>query len=304
MKRPANRLSSLAGIVDRSTGRTVELKHPNCLPTTVPQPVDLKGADCLVQFKEVTFHFGDKMIFDHLNFEIRSGECVVLLGPSGIGKSTLLRLLLSTLRPDSGTILFRGVDIAHLTRVELNQLRTRIGMVFQSSALISSLSVFENLALSLRELTKRSEREIRAIVEEKLQFVGLADAKDLMPSELSGGMKKRIAVARSLVMNPDLILFDEPTTGLDPIAAEHVSDLIANLNRNAAVTILVVTHDLHNAFHVATRIAVLDRGKIVEDGPPEAIRQSHNSVIERFMEAASDENFPAPKTQGQALQNT
>jgi phospholipid/cholesterol/gamma-HCH transport system ATP-binding protein len=282
-------LTSLAMIADRSTNRTTKFMHPGeSLPATAPEPANPKDAYRLVQFKGVTFHFGDKLIFDNLDFEIRSGECLVLLGPSGIGKSTLLRLLLSTLRPDSGTILFRGADIAHLTKNELNQLRTRIGMVFQSSALISSLSVFENLALSLRELTNKSEQEIRAIVEEKLQFVDLADAKDLMPSELSGGMKKRIAVARSLVMNPDLILFDEPTTGLDPIVAQQVSDLIVNLNRNAAVTILIVTHDLHNAFHVATRIAVLDRGRIVADGPPEAIRQSHNSVVERFMAAGLD----------------
>jgi phospholipid/cholesterol/gamma-HCH transport system ATP-binding protein len=279
--------SSVALFTDRPSKGTVPLRNlRECVSTSASEQTDPSSADCLVQFEGVTFHFGDKMIFDNLNFEIRSGECLVLLGPSGIGKSTLLRLLLSTLRPDSGTILFQGTDIAHLTRIELNQLRTRIGMVFQSSALISSLSVFENLALSLRELTNKSEQEIRAIVEEKLQFVDLADAKDLVPSELSGGMKKRIAVARSLVMNPDLILFDEPTTGLDPIVAQQVSDLIVNLNRNAAVTILIVTHDLHNAFHVATRIAVLDQGRIVEQGPPEAIRNSHNSVVERFMAAA------------------
>jgi phospholipid/cholesterol/gamma-HCH transport system ATP-binding protein len=234
----------------------------------------------------VNFHFGDKMIFSNLNFEIRSGECLVLIGPSGIDKSTLLRLLLRTLQPESGTILFDGVDIVHLTRDELNRLRTRIGMVFQSSALISSLSVFENLAISLRELTNKNEHEISAIVEEKLRFVDLEDAKNLMPSELSGGMKKRIAVARSLVLNPDLILFDEPTTGLDPIVAQQVSELIVNLNRKAGTTILVVTHDLHNAFRVATRIAVLDEGRIVEDGPPEVIRQSRNSVVVRFMAAA------------------
>jgi phospholipid/cholesterol/gamma-HCH transport system ATP-binding protein len=284
-----NRQNSVVLLADRLGGKPIPLRNlGECLSTAVSDPQDQTSADCLVQFKGVSFHFGEKMIFDQLDFEIRSGECLVLLGPSGIGKSTLLRLLLRTLLPDSGTILFRGADIAHLSRVQLNQLRTRIGMVFQSSALISSLNVFENLALSLRELTNKSEREIRMIVEQKLEFVDLADAKDLMPSELSGGMKKRIAVARSLVMNPDLILFDEPTTGLDPIVAQQVTDLIINLNRNAGVTILVVTHDLHNAFRVATRIAVLDQGRIVEDGPPEAIKKSGNSVVTQFMAAASD----------------
>jgi ABC-type transport system involved in resistance to organic solvents, ATPase component len=228
------------------------------------------------------------MVFHNLDFEIRSGECLVLLGPSGIGKSTLLRLLLGTLQPESGTILFDGADIALLTREQLNRLRARIGMVFQSSALISSLSVFENLALSLRELAKMSEWEIAAVVEEKLRFVDLEAAKDLMPSELSGGMKKRIAIARSLVMKPDLILFDEPTTGLDPIVSQQVCELIVNLNRKTATTILIVTHDLHNAFRVATRMAVLDEGRIVAEGPPVAIRQSRNPVMLQFMAAALD----------------
>ena len=282
-----SRPSSLGASANRPIRKTIPFSDiRECLPTMGLESADPRAANCLVQFKGVNFHFGDKMVFNNLDFEIRSGECLVLIGPSGIGKSTLLRLLLRTLQPESGTILFDGLDIVHLTRDQLNRLRTRIGMVFQSSALISSLSVFENLAISLRELTNKNEREITAIVEEKLRFVDLADAQDLMPSELSGGMKKRIAVARSLVMSPDLILFDEPTTGLDPIVAQQVNELIVNLNRQAGTTILVVTHDLHNAFRVATRIAVLDEGRIVEDGPPEVIRRSRNSVIGRFMAAA------------------
>jgi len=244
----------------------------------------------LVELKGVTLHFGDKTIFDDLNLAIRPGECLVLLGPSGIGKSTLLRLLLETLRPERGSIYFDGVEITHLSREQLNRIRTRIGMVFQSSALISSLSVSENLALALRELTKKGEKEIAAIVEEKLHFVGLEKAKDLMPSQLSGGMKKRIAVARALVLNPELILFDEPTTGLDPVAAYHVTELITHLNQTAAVTILVVTHDLHSAFRVATRIAILDQGRIVVEGSPDAIKQSRNPVLTQFLAPGSEAN--------------
>jgi phospholipid/cholesterol/gamma-HCH transport system ATP-binding protein len=193
--------------------------------------VNEKGSGCLVEIKGVTLHFGHKMIFDDLSLEIRRGECLVLLGPSGIGKSTLLRLLIETLSPERGSIVFQGADITHLSRAQLNRIRMRIGMVFQSSALVSSMCVSENLALPLRELTKKAEPEIATIVEEKLHFVGLENAKDLMPAQLSGGMKKRIAVARALVLNPDLILFDEPTTGLDPVAARQISGLIVHLNR-------------------------------------------------------------------------
>ncbi|MGA8480120.1 MAG: ATP-binding cassette domain-containing protein [Chthoniobacterales bacterium] len=225
----------------------------------------------LVEIRSLTLHFGQKMIFDNFDLQIGCGECLVLLGPSGIGKSTLLRLLLGTLRPESGTILFDGKDVTSVSGEKLNRVRTRIGMVFQSSALISSLTVFENLALPLRELAVKTEKEIQAIVEEKLHFVDLEPAKYLMPSELSGGMKKRVAVARSLVLDPDLILFDEPTTGLDPIVAHNVNELIRNLNRLAAVTTLFVTHDLHTEFYLANRIAMLNQGKIVELGSPGAI---------------------------------
>ena len=263
-----------------------------------PVCANQKRSNCLVEFKDVTLHFGDKVIFDDLNLAIRSGECLVLLGPSGIGKSTLLRLLLETLRPECGSIYFDGIELTHLAREQLNQIRTRIGMVFQSSALISSLPVSENLALPLRELTRKGEKEIEAIIEEKLHFVGLEKAKDLMPSQLSGGMKKRIAVARALVLNPDLILFDEPTTGLDPVAAYHISELIAHLNRTAAVTILVVTHDLHSAFRIATRIAILDQGRIVEEGSPEAIKASRNPVVTQFLAPDSEDGSREIPTRG------
>jgi phospholipid/cholesterol/gamma-HCH transport system ATP-binding protein len=274
-------------VIDQSTARPeVSPSEPlRSNPKEQPSPSSERSR-FLVEIKNLTLHFGRKMVFDQFDLQIRRGECLALLGPSGIGKSTLLRLLLRTLRPESGTILFDGTDIISLSGDRLNHLRARIGMVFQSSALISSLSVFENLALPLRELSAKTEKEIEAIVEEKLHFVDLEPAKYLMPSELSGGMKKRVAVARSLVLDPDLILFDEPTTGLDPIVSHHVSELILNLIRRAAVTVLVVTHDLHTAFHVASRIAMLNEGKIIELGTPSEIRKSRNPVVVEFLTAA------------------
>ena len=259
---------------------------PGCSIREEQRSVLAKPDRYLVEIRNLTHHFGQKMVFDDFDLQIRYGECLVLLGPSGIGKSTLLRLLLGTLQAESGTILFDGKDITSLSGEKLNRLRARIGMVFQSCALISSLTVFDNLALPLRELAEKREEEIQAIVEEKLHFVDLEQAKYLMPSELSGGMKKRVAVARSLVLDPDLILFDEPTTGLDPIVAHSVNELILNLNRRATVTTLVVTHDLHTAFYVASRIAMLNAGKIVELGSRAEIRKSRNPVVIQFLTAA------------------
>ena len=192
-----------------------------------------KGSGCLVEIKGVTLHFGAKMISMISVWRSGAVNALCFLG-LGLGKSTLLRLLIKTLNPERGSILFHGADITHLPRAQLNRIRMRIGMVFQSSALVSSMCVSENLALPLRELTTKTEREIATIVEEKLHFVGLENAKDLMPSQLSGEIKKRIAVARALLPNPDSILFDEPTTGLDPVAARQVSELIVDLNRKTA----------------------------------------------------------------------
>jgi phospholipid/cholesterol/gamma-HCH transport system ATP-binding protein len=245
-----------------------------------------------VEFSGVSLHFADKPLFVDLNLSIWSGECLVLLGPSGVGKSTLLRLLLETLHPRCGLIYFDGTEITHLSREGRNNIRGRIGMVFQSSALFSSLSVSENLAVALRELTSKHEEEIEAIVEEKLHFVGLEKAKDLMPSQLSGGMKKRIAVARALVLNPDLLLFDEPTAGLDPVEAGQVTELIVHLKQTAALTILVATRNLHSAFRVATRIAIFDRGRIIEEEPAGAHPTLSNRVVRPFLAPGCEAGSP------------
>ncbi|GIW47314.1 MAG: ABC transporter ATP-binding protein [Deltaproteobacteria bacterium] len=224
--------------------------------------------------------FGDNHVLRDLNLEILPGETLVILGKSGSGKSVLLRHIVGLEKPDSGKILINGEDI--------NEARSKrkyvIAMVFQSSALFNSLTVEENVALYLREHgIVKDEDAIKKIVRSVLSVVGLEGKEKVMPSELSGGMKKRVAIARALAMNPDLILFDEPTAELDPMMTRTIGDVIKNLRKHFEVTQVVVTHDVDLAFYIADRIAVLSDGKIVEVGTPEEIRKSENPVVKGFI---------------------
>lgn len=237
----------------------------------------------LVEMRNVSLRFGERIIFDDLNLAVKQRERFVLMGPSGTGKSTLLKLVVATLRPDSGSVLLHYRDLTRLRRRRLDQFRSRIGMVYQYSALISSMSVRDNLALPLEELTRKSKNEIEAIVDEKLGFVGLLDTKELFPGELSGGMRKRIAVARALVMEPELTMFDEPTAGLDPIASAIIDELIIRLQKERDTACIVVTHELRSAFRVATRLALLYHGKIIEEGSPEEFESSCNPIVKQFL---------------------
>jgi phospholipid/cholesterol/gamma-HCH transport system ATP-binding protein len=238
----------------------------------------------IVDMKEVVLDFEEHCVLSRLNFRVERKERMVVLGQSGAGKSTLLRLILGVLRPTAGEVFFRGDNLLQIPRYKLNAIRSRIGMVYQSSALISSLTVRDNLALPLEELTHKSRAEIDLIVEAKLAMVGMEETGPLMPSELSGGMRKRVAIARALVLDPELLLFDEPTTGLDPVLAAVIDDLIIHLSTQAHATCIVVTHELVSAFRVATRMAMLYRGRIIEEGEPKRFRQSSNPVLKQFME--------------------
>jgi phospholipid/cholesterol/gamma-HCH transport system ATP-binding protein len=237
----------------------------------------------LVEMRNVSLRFGEKVIFDDLNLAVKRRERFVLMGPSGTGKSTLLKLIVATLRPDSGSIRLHNRDLTRVRPRRLNQFRSRIGMIYQNAALISSLNVRDNLALPLQELTRKTRNEIEVVVDEKLGFVGLPDTKELFPGELSGGMRKRIAVARALVMEPELVMFDEPTAGLDPIASAIIDELIVRLQAERDCTCIVVTHELQSAFRVATRVALLSRGKIVEEGTPEEFQSSRNPIVAPFL---------------------
>jgi len=237
----------------------------------------------LVEMKGVKLALSEKVILEDVSFSLPKGEVLVVMGLSGCGKSTLLGILMGLLTPDSGIVLFKGDDLTKMTRSNLNVARTQIGMVFQNAALISSLTVAENVALPLEELTKKSTSEIAEIVAQKLKLVDLEDASEKLPSELSGGMQKRAGLARALALEPELVLFDEPSAGLDPINSKLIDELIIKLRDQEKVTSIVVTHEMESAFILATQMAFLHEGKILLYGSPDDFRNSKEPTISDFL---------------------
>jgi phospholipid/cholesterol/gamma-HCH transport system ATP-binding protein len=227
-------------------------------------------------------------VLDGVSLKVEPQERLVIMGQSGSGKSTILRLILGILRPIAGEVFFKQFDITRLQRRKLQQMRRHIGMVYQYSALLSSRTVRENVALPLEELTDNSPEEIDRIVDQKLELVGMRDAKDLLPSELSGGMRKRVSLARALVLDPELVLFDEPSAGLDPVIGSVINELIISLSEQAQVTSITVTHEMDSAFRIATRMAMLYQGKIIEEADPEQFRHSTNPVVAQFLSGSTE----------------
>ena len=238
----------------------------------------------MIEIIELTKSFNSKKVLDGVNLTIERGKITVIIGRSGEGKSVLLKHIIGLLKPDSGKILFEGKDITRMDEEQFNQVLKRFGMLFQSAALFDSMTVGENVGFPLKEHTDLPEDKIRKIVAEKLRRVGLVGVEDMMPSELSGGMKKRVGLARAIVMDPEIVLFDEPTTGLDPIMSDSIADLILETQRALKTTYVVITHDIKLTYKIADTIAMLHKGKIIEQGNVEQMKTNPNPIVRQFLE--------------------
>jgi phospholipid/cholesterol/gamma-HCH transport system ATP-binding protein len=242
----------------------------------------------VISCKDLRVQYGDREILHGINFDVTAGETIVILGGSGSGKSTLLRTMVGLEKPTSGHVWVTGTNLATASAAERDDVRKKIGLSFQGGALIGSMTVGENVALPLREHTDLEESTIEVMVRIKLQEVGLIKFEHFMPSELSGGMKKRAAVARAMAMDPEILFFDEPSAGLDPVTAAGIDQLILNLKEALAVTIVVVTHELASAFLIADRIIVLDAGNILAAAPPDELKKSTHPRIQQFLNRVAD----------------
>jgi phospholipid/cholesterol/gamma-HCH transport system ATP-binding protein len=237
----------------------------------------------MIEIKNLSKSFDEHKVLDRVTLTIPTGETLVIIGRSGCGKSVLLKHIIGLMKPDEGAVLIDGVDVTRLSGHSLDKLRMKFGMLFQGAALFDSMTVEENVAFPLREHTTMSSAAIRQRVQECLGLVGLANVEDLMPAELSGGMRKRVGLARAIAMNPEIILYDEPTTGIDPIMGDVINDLIIALRDRLKSTSVVVTHDMRSAYKVADRIAMLYNGSIIESGSPSAIQQVANPIVQQFI---------------------
>jgi phospholipid/cholesterol/gamma-HCH transport system ATP-binding protein len=239
----------------------------------------------LIELRDVSCGYGDRVILEQVNLTVPRGKVLALIGTSGGGKTTVLRLLGRQIRPLKGQVLFDGQDIGPLNLTDLYAVRRRMGMLFQFGALFTDLSVFESVAFPLREHTKLPESMIRDLVLMKLNAVGLRGVRDLMPSEISGGMARRVALARAIVLDPDLVLYDEPFAGLDPISLGVAARLIRDLNDALGLTSIIVSHDLHETFAIADEVAMIANGRVVAQGTPDELRRSEDPLVRQFVGA-------------------
>jgi len=248
----------------------------------------------IISLQNVEKSLGGKEVLRGLTVDVQKGESLVIVGGSGQGKSVTLKHIIGLMRPDSGHIYVMGQDICCMRERDLNQFRRHMGMAFQEGALFDSMNVFENIAFPLRRHTQMTEEEIRERVEECLEQVHLHGVDTKRPSELSGGMRRRVGFARAISLQPEILLFDEPTTGLDPVISDVIADLIVEMDRTLNTTTVSITHDMKVAFKIADRVAMLHRGQIIEQGTPEEFQRSKNPVVQQFIEGRAE----GPLTEG------
>ncbi|MFQ5480451.1 MAG: ABC transporter ATP-binding protein [Thermodesulfobacteriota bacterium] len=242
----------------------------------------------MIQIKGLKKTFALKKVLNNVNLDIESGKITVIIGRSGGGKSVLLKHIIGLLRPDEGHVYLDGTDITALKERELNETRKRFGMLFQGAALFDSMTVGENVGFALKEHTGLEDEDISESVREKLERVGLKGVEEMMPADLSGGMMKRVGLARAIIMDPEIVLFDEPTTGLDPIMSASIADLVLDTQRSLKTTYVLITHDMPFTYKIADKIAMLHEGRIIAEGTTEEMRANPNPVLRQFLEGRSD----------------
>lgn len=244
--------------------------------------------DTIVEFRGVSKAFGPHQVLSDVSLAIERGKTTVIIGPSGTGKSVFIKLLVGLLQPDSGAILVDGQDVTRLKEHELYQVRKKFGMLFQDGALFDSMNVGDNVAFPLRQHTKKSEREIKEIVSLKLAQVGLPGVEGKFPAELSGGMRKRVGIARAIALEPEIVLFDEPNSGLDPVMSDAIDKLILRMQHELGLTFIVISHDIPGTFQVADRIAMLYKSKLIAYGAKDKLKGTDNAILRQFFDRSAE----------------
>ena len=242
----------------------------------------------MIEIRDVVKYYGTRAVLDGVTFTVEPKKITYIFGTSGGGKSTLLKTMIGAVRPDGGSVRFRDLEVSALPDRELDPFRKRIGVLFQQGALLGSMTVGENVALPMREHTALDENIVKIMVKMKLELVGLRDFEELYPAQLSGGMQKRVALARALALDPEVVFFDEPTSGLDPIMTSVITKLISDMNRLLGISCVVVTHAVEDALRTADKIVLLYRGKVLAEGTPQAIRESPDPIVQQFITGSAD----------------